>query len=121
MKTHIRRQQHKNKFKHQDIKQKEPPQKYRLGTISNIKLLAGLNLVVVRDRKIQTDCKQSLRIGKIRALNGCTGRLFRTATRHNHKKEGFTNNNVTSRKSDLNNQTLGSLFEKEKKSQQKLR
>ena len=25
MKTHIRRQQHKN-FKHQDIKQKEPPQ-----------------------------------------------------------------------------------------------
>ena len=28
MKTHIRRQQHKN-FKHQDIKQKEPPQKYR--------------------------------------------------------------------------------------------
>ena len=33
MKTHIRRQQHKNNFKHQDIKQKEPPQKYRLGTI----------------------------------------------------------------------------------------
>ena len=31
MKTYIRRQQHKN-FKHQDIKQKEPPQKYRLGT-----------------------------------------------------------------------------------------
>ena len=30
-------------FKHQDIKQKEPPQKYRLGTISNTKLLAGLN------------------------------------------------------------------------------
>ena len=29
--------------KHQDIKQKEPPQKYRLGTISNKKLLAGLN------------------------------------------------------------------------------
>ena len=42
MKTYIRRQQHK-KFKHQDIKQKEPPQKYRFGTISNIKLLAGLN------------------------------------------------------------------------------
>ena len=32
MKTYIRRQQHKN-FKHQDIKQKEPPQKYRLGMI----------------------------------------------------------------------------------------
>ena len=42
MKTHIRRQQHK-KIKHQDIKQKEPPQKYRLGTISYTKLLAGLN------------------------------------------------------------------------------
>ena len=42
MKTYIMRQQHK-KFKHQDIKQKEPPQKYRLGTISNTKLLAGLN------------------------------------------------------------------------------
>ena len=69
MKTYIRRQQHK-KFKHQDIKQKEPLQKYRLGTISNTKLLY---------------CKQSLRIGKIRALNGCTGRLFRAATRHNHK------------------------------------
>ena len=39
MKTYKRRQQHKN-FKHQDIKQKEPPQKYRLGTISNTKLLA---------------------------------------------------------------------------------
>ena len=43
MKTHIRRQQHKKNFKHQDIKRKEPPQKYRLGTISNTKLLAGLN------------------------------------------------------------------------------
>ena len=43
MKTYIRRQQHKKYLKHQDIKQKEPPQKYRLGTISNTKLLAGLN------------------------------------------------------------------------------
>ena len=44
MKTYIRRQQHtQKKIKHQDIKQKEPPQKYRLGTISNTKLLAGLN------------------------------------------------------------------------------
>ena len=42
MKAYIRRQQHEI-FKHQDIKQKEPPQKYRLGTISNTKLLAGLN------------------------------------------------------------------------------
>ena len=29
MKTYIRRQQHKKFFKHQDIKRKEPPQKYR--------------------------------------------------------------------------------------------
>ena len=43
MQTYIRRQQHKKYLKHQDIKQKEPPQKYRLGTISNTKLLAGLN------------------------------------------------------------------------------
>ena len=42
MTPYIRRQQHKN-FKHQDIKPKEPPQKYRLRTISNTKLLAGLN------------------------------------------------------------------------------
>ena len=34
---------------------------------------------------LQTDCKQSPRIGKIRALNGCTWRLFTAATRHNHK------------------------------------
>ena len=32
-------------FKHQDIKQKEPPQKYRLGTISNTKLLASCILL----------------------------------------------------------------------------
>ena len=30
-------------FTHQDIEQKEPPQKYRLGTISNTKLLTDLN------------------------------------------------------------------------------
>ena len=42
MKAYIRRQQHKN-IKHQDIKQNEPPQKYRLGKIRNKKLLAGLN------------------------------------------------------------------------------
>ena len=31
-------------FKHQDIKQKEPPQKYRLGTISNTKILEGFKI-----------------------------------------------------------------------------
>ena len=40
MKTYIRRQQHK-KFKHQDIKRKNHHRS--LGTISNIKLVAGLN------------------------------------------------------------------------------
>ena len=33
----------------------------------------------------KSDCKQSLRIGIIRVLNKCTGRLFRTTIRHNHK------------------------------------
>ena len=42
MKTYIRHQQHKKK-------QKEPPQKYRLGTISNTKLLAGLNRLAPYD------------------------------------------------------------------------
>ena len=41
-KNKVRRQQHKHK-KHQDIKQKEPPKKYRLKTISNTKILARLN------------------------------------------------------------------------------
>ena len=31
------------------------------------------------------DCTQPLRIGNIRALNGCVGRLFAAATLHNHK------------------------------------
>ena len=35
MKTYMKRQQHKN-LKQQDIKQKEPQQKCRLGTISNL-------------------------------------------------------------------------------------
>ena len=34
---------------------------------------------------LKSDCKQPLRIGIIRALNECTGRLFRATTRHNHK------------------------------------
>ena len=56
MKTYIRRQQHNFFFKHQDIKQKEPPQKYRLGTISNTKLLAGLK---VRKLKIKMTISDS--------------------------------------------------------------
>ena len=38
---------------------------------------------------MQTGCKQSLKIGKIRALDGCAGRQFGTATRHNHKNSGI--------------------------------
>ena len=38
-----------------------------------------------RDSKLAKDCTQPLRIGNIRALNGCAGRLFGTATLHNHK------------------------------------
>ena len=41
MKTHIRLKQYKILL--QNIKQIEPQQKYSLGTISNIKLLGGLN------------------------------------------------------------------------------
>ena len=60
MKTYIRRQQHKKKIKHQDIKQKEPPQKYRLGTISNTKLLAGLNRFYRMSEKKETSGSFSL-------------------------------------------------------------
>ena len=35
MKTYIRRQQHKKYFKHQDIKQKEPPQNCRESIVDN--------------------------------------------------------------------------------------
>ena len=44
MKTH-KAPTAQNKIKHQDIKQKEPPQKYRLGTISN-KVTGGLKPVL---------------------------------------------------------------------------
>ena len=57
MQTHIRRPQ--KYFKHQDIKQKEPPQKYRLGTISNTKLLAGLNRFYTAVTSPFTDTKYS--------------------------------------------------------------
>ena len=69
----------------QDIKVQvgKDQEKAQLERDSHSKNRGGRRVVVVRDRKIQTDCKQSLRLGKIRALNGCTGRLFRAATRHN--------------------------------------
>ena len=46
----------------------------------------------LRDRKMTKDCKQTLRIGNIRALNGCAGRLFGAATLHNHKNSANKSN-----------------------------
>ena len=34
---------------------------------------------------MEIDCKQPLMIGRLRALNGCAGRLFGAAIQHNHK------------------------------------
>ena len=45
-------------------------------------------------KKLKSDCKQPLRIGIIRALDECTGRLFRSTTWHNHK-----NSDMQSKKS----------------------
>ena len=51
----------------------------------------------LRDRKMTKDCTQPLRIGNIRALNGCAGRLFAAATLHNHKNSA----NKSKRKAKL--------------------
>ena len=51
-------------------------------TESSIQYQNGMEL---RDRKMTKDCTQPLRIGNIRALNGCAGRLFGAATLHNLK------------------------------------
>ena len=39
----------------------------------------------VKGQEMTKDCTQPLRIGNIRALNGCAGRLLGAATLHNHK------------------------------------
>ena len=44
---------------------------------------------------LKSDCKQSLRIGIIRALNKCTGRLFRTTIRHNHKSSDMQSKKIS--------------------------
>ena len=46
----------------------------------------------LRDRNMTKDCTQPLRIGNIRALNGCAGRLFGAATMHNHKNSANKSN-----------------------------
>ena len=46
----------------------------------------------LRDKKMTKDCTQPLRIGNIRALNGCAGRLFGAATLHNHKNSANKSN-----------------------------
>ena len=48
---------------------------------------------------LKSDCKQPLRIGIIRALNECTGRLFRATTRHKRQY-----------KAQVLQQDIGSLF-----------
>ena len=47
-----------------------------------------------RVMKMTKDCTQNLRIGNIRAFNGCAGILFWAATLHNHKNSA----NKSSRK-----------------------
>ena len=60
----------------------------------------------LRDRKMKKDCTQPLRIGNIRALNGCAGRLFGAATLHNHRNSAnksnrkATNRNRSNQKSN---------------------
>ena len=44
---------------------------------------------------LKSDCKQPLRIGIIRALNECTGRRFRAATRHNHKSSDMQSKKIS--------------------------
>ena len=46
----------------------------------------------LRDRKMTKDCTQPLRIGNIRALNGCAGRLFGAATLQDHKNSANKSN-----------------------------
>ena len=51
MKSHIKFEQYKIRL--QNIKQKEQQQKYRLGTISNIKLLGGGGANIYDNKKGQ--------------------------------------------------------------------
>ena len=85
MKTHTRRQQHKKNFKHQDIKQKEPPQKYRLGTISNTKLLAGLNRFYMA---ITSNCEKSVKnnLKIISKLHAHLQSMFKTSVKFQKKR-----------------------------------
>ena len=46
---------------------------------------------------LKSDCKQPQRIGIIRALNECTGRLFRAATRQNHKSSDMQSKTLRKR------------------------
>ena len=45
---------------------------------------------VSRTQIMENDCKQRLRIRKIRALNGCAGKDFGAATRNNYKNNSDT-------------------------------
>ena len=87
MKTHIRRQQHKN-FKHQDIKQKEPPQKYRLGTISKFGFKMNTRVIcaqtVADDMLLMALSKLGLdALMRICFSNGCKWRFLYGPLKHN--------------------------------------
>ena len=52
---------------------------------------------------IQSDpFKQPLRIGIIRALNECTGRLFRATTRHNNKSSDMQSKKISNEVESIN-------------------
>ena len=63
----------------------------------------------LRDRKMKKDCTQPLRIGNIRALNGCAGRLFGAATLHNHKNSANKSNRKAMNKNWSNQKSNSAL------------
>ena len=51
--------------------------------------------LIQSDPILKSDCKQPLRIGRIRALKECTGILFRATTRHNHKSSDMQSKKIS--------------------------
>ena len=63
----------------------------------------------LRDRKMTEDCTQPLRIGNLRALNGCAGRLFGAATLHNHKNSANKSNRKAMNRNWSNQKAIPAL------------
>ena len=85
MKTH-KAPTAQNFLKHQDIKQKEPPQKYRLGTI-NTKLLTGLN----RFYKLIRFARVCNHVTDFNARNKClTAKLLQQGYRYHKLRKTFS-------------------------------